>query len=340
MSIGSVQEAEEKAASRQNQLAVLTEELERLKAANAELSQEVPMLAAQNQQLKDEQEAQARRTEELQMTIDYMQEWQAVLKQKVARSTGKSSPERGAASIERNRGSLAKRLDFEDGMLSPDSVAQNRTPDTEMRGRDACARIFVQGLERAMVGTPLTVPVLEDEGDLRQLVREVERDMGGERIRELEALVLKLTSEAEELQREKALSAENQGEEEPVGKEAELVQHLAEERARREAAERRSDELARQLMDQALFGSTPNANGISEEAGRRQGVAVQDSDESDDTPGEPLSGNQSFDSRWGLLSAFRWNETAGLNKYCGYILCPRGTQGTCNKEAENGEARI
>ncbi|GAQ89293.1 hypothetical protein KFL_005080020 [Klebsormidium nitens] len=292
-------EAEEKAASRQQQLTALTEELEHLKAANAELSQEVPLLSAQNQQLKDEQEAQARRTEELQMTIDYMQEWQAVLKQKVARSTGKSfggvndqgSAERGGASAERNRGGLAKRLDFEDGMLSPDSVAQNRTPDSEMRGRDACARIFVQGLERAMVGTPLTVPVQEEEGDLLQLVRDVERDMGGERIRELESLVSKLTSEAEELRKgslEDALAAGEQGEEEPFEKEANLVQQLAEEQAKREAAERRSEELARQLMDQALFGNAQDTNGILEDAGRRQGVAVQGSEESD-VPGGLLS---------------------------------------------------
>lgn len=310
----SLQEAEEKAsqaANRKQQLALLTEELERLKATNAELSQEVPLLTAQNQQLRDEQEAQARRTADLQMTIDYMQEWQAVLKQKVAHSTGdaltdQGSAERGDASVEQKvRGTTAKKLDFEfasQGVTSsPEYATKGRTPDTAMREREECARIFVQGLERAMVGSPISVPVRGEEGDLQQLVSEVERDMGGERIRELEALVVKLTAEVTELRKgaeqntypeqegegevsevmelqkgaEDEGSPEQGGEGDTVsgasGREAELVQKLEEEQARREAAERRNEELARQLADQVQFYSSGRDDGMTE---RGQGEAA------------------------------------------------------------------
>jgi hypothetical protein len=309
----SLQEAEEKAsqaANRKQQLALLTEELERLKATNAELSQEVPLLTAQNQQLRDEQEAQARRTADLQMTIDYMQEWQAVLKQKVAHSTGEGltdqgSAQRGDASVEQKvRGTTAKKLDFENASpgvtSSPEYATKGRTPDTAMREREECARIFVQGLERAMVGTPISVPVRGDEGDLQQLVSEVERDMGGERIRELEALVVKLTAEVTELRKvaeqntypeqgeggfsevmelqegaEEKGSPEQGGEGDTVsgasGREAELVQKLEVEQARREAAERRNEELARQLADQVQFYSSGRDEGMTE---RGQGEAA------------------------------------------------------------------
>jgi hypothetical protein len=313
----SLQEAEEKAANRKQQLALLTEELERLKATNAELSQEVPLLTAQNQQLRDEQEAQARRTADLQMTIDYMQEWQAVLKQKVAHSTvealtDQGSAERGDASVEQKvQGTTAKKLDFEcasPGVTSsPEYATKGRTPDTTMREREECARIFVQGLERAMVGSPISVPVQREEGDLQQLVSDVERDMGGEHIRELEAQVLKLTAEVTELRKgaEQNTYPEQEGEGEisevmelqkgaeengspeqggeggtvsgTSGREAELVQKLEAEQARREAAERRNEELARQLADQAQFYSSGRDDGMTS-AERGQGEAAGNGD--------------------------------------------------------------